>query len=377
VTPPFLRVAWPDPAAGERHALWVSPAVAPPASLEPADDRTPASRATARARAGVGLVHGGDYHNARALLSAMGRRLGPGRRSRGADPHALFRDERRQRSLEHEVLSRLLVPLEDGWRVALRRAPDVRAACEEAFGAHPGELALLPLRELLGAIGAHEWRRKGVHVPALEGRVHPHHGVYAPVRGEYVELVAAAARGWRAAGKAALDVGTGTGVLALLLARAGARVTATDVAPAAVACARENVARFGLTDRVEVILADLYPPAGRFDLVVSNPPWLPGEAVSPLEHAVYDPGGRFLSALVAGLPARLAPEGEAWIVLSDLAERLGLRRPGHLEDLARAAGLRLVEVSEARPTHPRARDLSDPLHAVRAAEVTRLHRLRR
>jgi SAM-dependent methyltransferase len=273
------------------------------------------------------------------------------------------------------VLSRLLVPVGPGWEVSLGRAPDVARACEEALGPPPAEAGLLPLRELLGIVGAHEWRRRGVPVPALGAAVHPAYGVYAPVRGEYVALVAAAAAEWPVAGRRALDVGTGTGVLAAVLARAGARVVATDDAPAAVACARENVARLGLEGSVEVIQADLFPPEGAFDVIVSNPPWLPAEAASPLERAVYDPGGRFLRRLVAGLAARLAPGGEAWLVLSDLAERLGLRAPGQVAELVEEAGLAIAATREAAAAHPRARDRSDPLHAARAAERTRLLRI--
>jgi methylase of polypeptide subunit release factors len=257
--------------------------------------------------------------------------------------------------------------------VPLAQAPDVRSALAEALGPPPGESGLLPLRDLLGMVGAHEWRRRGVKVAALEASVHPHWGVFAPVRAEHVDLVAAAARARSLAGALALDVGTGTGVLAFVLARAGARVIATDAEPRAVACARENAARLGLADRVEVVEADLFPPgAARFDLVVSNPPWLPGTAVSALERAVYDPGGAFLERLVAGLPPRLAPGGEAWIVLSDLAERLGLRAAGAVEALAAGAGLSVRVGAEVAPSHPRARDRDDPLHDVRAAERTRL-----
>jgi hypothetical protein len=108
---------------------------------------------------------------------------------------------------------------------------------------------------------------------------------------------------------------------------------------------------------------------------VSNPPWLPDEARTPLERAVYDPGGAFLERLVLGLPDRLAPGGEAWIVISDLAERLGVRPAGHVEALAARAGLRVSDVRSAKAAHPRARDQTDPLHAFRASEVTRLYRL--
>lgn len=400
--PPEL--VWRTP-CGERRAAWLSGLVPPPARAGAVDDRTRAAAALARARRGEGLVYAGDYHNARQLLTAMAHRLAPAtsrptrpsgahgaRRSArpasearrperppaetGGDLSAAFREERAAKRLEHELLTRLVVPIEAGWRVALARAPDVAAACEEALGPMAASPGLLPLRELLGIVGAHEWRRRGVEVPALGSRLHPHYGVYAPVRGEYVDLVANAAAEWPVAGKHAIEVGTGTGVLALVLARAGARVIATDVEPAAVACARENAARLGLAERVEVVRADLFPEGiGPADLVVSNPPWLPGEAASPLERAVYDPGGRFLERLVSALPARLAPGGEAWIVVSDLAERLGLRPAGAVEALAARAGLAVRDVRETHPTHPRARDRADPLHAARAAERTRLYRI--
>jgi methylase of polypeptide subunit release factors len=381
-SPPVL--VWRTP-SGERHAVWLSGLVPPPARAGAADDRTTAATALARARRGEALVYAGDYHNARQLLGAMARRLerrasDPRRLDRSAPPPstdlaAAFRAERALKQLQHEVLTRLAVPIEAGWRVALARAPDVTAACEEALGPMPQETGLLPLRELLGIVGAHEWRRRGIEVPALGARIHPHYGVYAPVRGEYVELVAAAAVEWPVAGKRAYDVGTGTGVLALVLARAGARVVATDVEPAAVACARENAATLRLSDRVEAVQADLFPEdAEPADLVVSNPPWLPAEAASPLERAVYDPGGRFLERLLLALPGRLAPGGEAWIVVSDLAERLGLRPPGTIEALAQRAGLAVLAIREARPAHPRARNREDALHAARAAERTRLYR---
>jgi methylase of polypeptide subunit release factors len=322
-------------------------------------------------------VYAGDHHNARQLLAAMGRRLA----ERGAgdgksDLAARFRAERRAKLREHEILSRLLVPMVDGWRIGLRRAPDVARACDEALGPPPSEQGLLPLRDLLGLIGAHEWRHRGVEVPALGARVHPHYGVFAPVRGEYVGLVAAAAERWPFAGRLAFEVGTGTGVLAFVLARAGARVVATDLEPRAVACARENAARLGLADRVEVIEADLFPP-GEADLVVSNPPWIPAVPHTPLDRAVYDPRGEVVARLVAGLDAHLRPGGEAWIVISDLAERLGLRPPGHLAALAGAAGWDAEAAFSTAAAHPRARDAADPLHEARSAEITTLWRLTR
>jgi methylase of polypeptide subunit release factors len=195
------------------------------------------------------------------------------------------------------------------------------------------------------------------------------------VRGEYADLVGAALASRDLAGKVVFDVGTGTGVLAFLAARRGATVVATDSEPRAVACARENAERLGLAGRVEVREADLFPE-GRADLILCNPPWVPADAHTPLERAVYDPGGRFLSGFLAGLRDHLAPGGEAWLVVSDLAERLGLRGPGALEAAFAGAGLHRAEVRSAPASHPRSKDPDDPLHEARAGEVTSLHVLR-
>jgi SAM-dependent methyltransferase len=364
----------PLPGGPPRPAAWLSRAAPPPRRLGPADDRTRAGDALRRLRAGEGLVYRGDYRNARQLLSALGRRLAP-RADPRLGPAEAFRRERARRLEAQAVLGRLLVPVGPGWRVALPRAPELAAALGEALGAAPAGEGLLPLREILGAVGAHEWRRRGVEVPALGARVHPWYGVFAPVRSEYADLVGAALAGRDLSGRLAFDVGTGTGVLAFLAARRGARVVATDAAPEAVACARDNAARLGLSDRVEAREADLFP-GGRADLVLCNPPWVPAEPHGPLDRAVYDPGSRFLSRFLAGLPEHLAPGGEALLVLSDLAERLGLRPPGFLAAAAEAAGLSLERLASAAPRHPRARDPEDPLHAARAGEVTSLWRLR-
>ena len=367
-----------DAGGAPRAVLWLSAAAPPPHRLGDADDRTPAGEALRRVRAGEALRYGGDFRNARQLLAALSRRLGP-RPDPRLSPAEAFARERHRRREARLLLNRLLVPVGPGWIVPLPRAPDASAALAEALGpapeAPPGVEGLLPLRELLGAVGAHEWRRSGLPVAALGARIHPHHGVFAPVRGEYLEAVAAELAGRDLAGALVFDVGTGTGVLGFLAARRGARVVATDAEPRAVACARENAARLGLADRVEVVEADLFPP-GRADLVLCNPPWIPADAHSPLERAVYDPGGRFLAGFLAGLPEHLVPGGEALLTLSDLAERLGLRPPGFLSGAFAEAGLELVSTRAGAPSHPRSQDEEDPLHLARRDEVVSLFRLR-
>jgi methylase of polypeptide subunit release factors len=173
----------------------------------------------------------------------------------------------------------------------------------------------------------------------------------------------------------AFDIGTGTGVLAAALARRGlGRVIATDLDPRALVCARENLERLGLSAQVDVVQADLFPD-GRATLVVCNPPWVPARPSSPIERGIYDPESQMLRRFVAELPAHLESGGEGWLILSDLAEHLGLRQRSQLLAAFDAAGLKVIDRIDVRPTHPRASDKTDPLHAARAAEVTSLWRL--
>ncbi|MBC7490550.1 MAG: class I SAM-dependent methyltransferase, partial [Glaciimonas sp.] len=218
----------------------------------------------------------------------------------------------------------------------------------------------------------HEWRKKGVEIPALDDRIHPHYGVFSPVRGEYINLVAQAPL---KVTSLAFDIGTGTGVLAAVLARRGfARVVATDQNVRALACAKENLMRLGLRQQVEIVQADLFPP-GRAPLIVCNPPWLPARPISPIEYAVYDPDSQMLCGFLNGVAAHLAPGGEAWLILSDLAEHLTLRSRATLLGWIGKAGLTIIGRMDVKPHHPKVADAADPLHAARAAEVTSLWRL--
>ncbi len=369
--------------AGEtRTARWRSERAAPPPRrVEVVDDRLSADAAFRLASEGTALLWRGDFQNARQLLQALMRRADRKsakaaaravQKMAEASPAERFHLHRQAQAQRARTLGALLIPVEGDYSIALRRAPDWRAACTEAWGPASGEASVVALRELLGVVGAHEWRKKGVEVTALGGRIHPHYGVFSPVRGEYIDLVAQAPLPGTGL---AFDIGTGTGVLAAVLARRGVRrVVATELAPRALACAQDNLRRLGLQDRVELLAADLFPP-GRAPLVVCNPPWLPARPSSAIEQAVYDEGSRMLKGFLAGLHEHLEPGGEGWLVLSDLAEHLGLRSRDDLLGWIAAAGLRVLGRLDTRPRHGKAQDAGDPLHAARAAEVTSLWRL--
>ncbi|GAC1546889.1 MAG: class I SAM-dependent methyltransferase [Collimonas sp.] len=361
-----------------RSARWRSENGNPaPKRVVIADDRMTADTAYRLACEGTGMLWRGDFQNARQLLQALARRAEPKAEKRGkprkqpTSPTDAFNLHRQAQSQRARTLGMLLLPFDADYSIPLRRAPDVHLACNEAYGA-PTAPFVASLRELLGLIGAHEWRKKGVEIAALGERIHPHYGVYSPVRGEYIELVAAAPL---PSTKLAFDIGTGTGVLAALLAKRGVqRVMATDMDPRALSCARENLLRLNLDNKVTLLQADLFPE-GRAPLVICNPPWIPARPSSPIEHAVYDPESRMLRGFLSGLAQHLEPGGEGWLILSDLAEHLGLRSRAELLAAIDTAGLQVVGKTDIRPQHPKVSDQTDPLHAARAAELTSLWRL--
>jgi SAM-dependent methyltransferase len=357
------------------------------------DDTLPADIAYRLMCEGTAVLWQGDFHNARQLLQALARRTEKKSNKKSTqhrnthqtivtsadkpiDTAQTFHLHRQALGQRARVLSLLLIPLDADYRIPLRRAPDVKDACLQAWEPPSGDASMVSLRELLGLVGAYEWRKKGVEIPALgkppNNRIFPHYGVFSPLRGEYIDLVANTPIRDKTL---AFDIGVGTGVLSALLVKRGVqRVIATDQDPRALACARENLERLGVMPKVELVDIDLFPN-GLVPLIVCNPPWVPARPTSPIEHAVYDEDSKMLRGFLSGLRAHLTPEGEGWLILSDLAEHLGLRSRETLLHWIDQGGLEVLERKDIKPRHGKTADTEDPLHIARAAEVTSLWRL--
>lgn len=187
-------------------------------------------------------------------------------------------------------------------------------------------------------------------------------GVFIP-RPETEVLVEKALEAVAATGSPrVLDVGTGTGCIAVSIAseRSDATVTATDLDAAAASLCEENARLAGVADRVSVLVGDLFEPLeGRapFDLIVSNPPYVPegARASLPSEVRDFEPGAALfagpegldvLERLVAGAPAHLA-EGSSLALEADEsnAETVAV--------MLRSAGWRDVEVCADLAGRPR------------------------
>lgn len=175
------------------------------------------------------------------------------------------------------------------------------------------------------------------------------------------------AAGWD--GLTAVDIGTGSGAIALSLAKEGpfARVVATDVSADALEVARENAEGNGLADRVEFrqgSLWDALEEGERFDVIVSNPPYVAESERGALQpevaeweppEALFAPGGGLsvLAALVDGAPEHLRPGGllaveiglgQAQRVVERIESRGAYGTPRVVKDLAGRERVILAEV---------------------------------
>ena len=367
--PPAVR--WTE-AGAPRSARWRSESGAtPPGRVVVADDRITADAAYRLACTGTAMLWRGDFQNARQLLNALARRAERKPFRPGATPAETFHRYRQAQAQRAHTLGMLLLPFDADHGVPLRRAPDVRQACAEAWG--PGrEPCVASLRALLGIIGAHEWRKNGVAVPALGDRVHPHYGVFAPIRGEYVDLVAQAPLPSQAL---AFDVGTGNrrprrrACPARRRARRGhrpgspcARLRARESRPARPRGAGRGGRRGSLPRRTRA--------ARRLQPAVDSGAAVLADGARDLRPRGPD------AAPIPGRARRASRAGRRGLARAlGLAEHLGLRSRAELLAAFDAAGLEVVGRLDARPQHPRAADAADPLHAARAAEVTSLWRL--
>ena len=359
-----------------------------------ADDTLTADDAYHLACEGTAILWRGDFQNARQLLQALVRRIDkPSKKSKRAGKRVdksadtaskktakdIFNQHRLIQSQRARILGMLLIQCNPDHTISLRRAPNISQACTEAYGA-VSQSYVVSLRELLGVVSAHEWRKNGLPILADEHGepvfVHPHYGVFSPVRGEYIELVCNAPLPKALDSEStAFDIGVGTGVLSIILAmRDIQKIVATDQDDRALTCAKENIALLSLGEQIEIVKANLFPP-GKASLIVCNPPWVPARPSSTLEHAVYDPESQMLKGFLAGLKDHLSPEGEAWLILSDLAEHLELRTRQELLSWIESAGLVVLGRIDTKPKHPKSNDETDLLYFARAAETTSLWRL--
>jgi len=278
---------------------------------DPVDRGTSARRAAHRLRDGDTLFVTDAWHTALVVMRALRELLGE------PPKNADFPTKQAARRAWREASNRLVVPVV-AHRVALTGAPDIGFLAElypelDRFG--------LPFPAALDLFNAWQRYEEGVPLAVLGHRIHPFYGTYAPSRTSHLELFATwLAQDTGARGRA-IDVGTGSGILALMLCRAGFDdVQATDVSPNAVLSVRRQMARHEAGLPLTVRQGDLLEGVeGLFDRIVFNPPWMQGLIESPLDRALVFDDDLFPRFFDQALE-HLAPEGRVVLVFSNVIE---------------------------------------------------------
>jgi len=309
------------------------------------DAQEPPRELLARLAAGAAVVLTGPYAYVDAIFRYC-QRFERQLVARDACAHIADRAQRsaafteaRRRKLHHLLL------LAQGDRLLRVADPPDTAGLQEWLEEPTGERTfLIPVRRLQRILTDRRRASEGIRIRGLDGpiTIRPH--VYVPADQSVPAMFLECAELIR--GKSVLDMGTGTGVLALLAARMGAAgVVATDSNPKAVANARLNAQKLGLEDTVEVRgPADLFDSvAGEtFDVILFNAPWIQGEPQTAYDTANYDPGYRVLDGFIRSAPEHLAPGGAVLLQYSNVSQRMGEDSIERLHGVLRANGLRVA-----------------------------------
>jgi methylase of polypeptide subunit release factors len=313
--------------------------------VEVHDARESPSALHARLAAGAGIVLCGPYGYVDAIFCYC-QHYERGLVARAEVPRVAGRAQRSAAfaRLRRLKLHRLLLVACGDRLLDVQDPPDTAGLQEWLEGPTGDGTFLIPLRRLQRILTDMRRAREGITIAGLDGTITIRPHVYVPsdqsvpaMFAEYRHLIA---------GKRVLDMGTGTGVLALLAAQLGAaEVVATDNNPKAVENARLNVERLRPEGTVQTRgPADLFASVQGevFDVILFNAPWVKGEPRTLYDTAIYDPGYRVIDGFMQAVSGHLAPGGAILLQYSDVSQRRGENSIVHLEDILAANGLHVV-----------------------------------
>ena len=299
-------------------------------------DRTAAPRmAAAHLASGGSLIVSDRYSTGGFILAQLHALLEPPPADAPYRARQAFQRAYRQASM------RLLAPISKH-QIALSDTPEIGFLKELYPERSTFVLPYVEVQDLAAA-----WKRYHAGVPlAVVGHaVHPYYGTYVPTRTSHLELFGTWLSAYQGPRVNAIDVGTGCGVLALMLARRGfEQILATDTNPNAVESVRREVRGLATDPPITAVQADLLGDGTEpVELVVFNPPWTRGRVDGLLDQALYyDDDGLFERFFEQAL-ARLTPDGRVVFVFSNVTQLVQPDTPHPIEVELERGRFRLVQ----------------------------------
>lgn len=245
-----------------------------------------------------------------------------------------------QMQIRRKEASRLLVRI-------LNHQVDIPGAPEIGFlkELYPNQDSFfLPLLDIQALYGAWKTYEDGVSFPVLGHRLHPFWGTYLPHRMTHLELFGTWLSQFKGARQIGIDVGVGCGVLAFMMCRAGFKqVIGTDCNQNAVESVSRQQKKVGYPTPLELVHTDLLTNVtATADLIVFNPPWVPGKPADTIQQALMYQDGLFKRFFDQAF-GRLAPEGRVVLVFSNVLRLVRPDAPHPIEQELKRNRFELVQ----------------------------------
>ena len=233
-------------------------------------------------------------------------------------PNTTFKEQQEYRS-EYQRLSNLVLLEIVDQKLCAKKSPHIGWLAK--FYPENNQF-FLTFPQVQGLNSAWQWYENGISIPVLRNKLHPFYGTYFPTRFEHLILFDNWLKHYKGPKKSAIDVGVGSGVLALQMVQHGfQKVYGTDINPNAIVGLTEFMGTTKLSRKIELDFGHLF---GKWDqqteLIVFNPPWLPETRDGGgIDDAIYYNKVLFPDFFVAA-KKRLLPDGKLILLFSNLAQ---------------------------------------------------------
>ncbi len=245
-------------------------------------------------------------------------------------PNDSFTEQRAHRAEYHRLSNLILIQVIDH-KLVVKKAPAI--GWFEKLYPDQDEF-YLPFPQVQGLNSSWQWYKNGIVIPVLRNKVHPFYGTYFPTRFEHLEVFDNWLKRYEGAKKTAVDVGIGSGVLALQMVQYGfQKVFGTDTNPNAIFGLKEFMGDTKLSRKIEL---DFAPFFGKFEkqteLIVFNPPWLPAsESLTGVDDAMYYDDALF-PEFFAKAKEQLLPDGKLVLLFSNIGQITNVTKDHPIEN---------------------------------------------
>ncbi|WP_306455294.1 methyltransferase [Winogradskyella pacifica] len=263
------------------------------------------------------------YNNGSVLLNGLQEHLNR------TLPNTSFKEQRAFRAVYHKLSNLIIVEIENH-QILVKKAPII-GWLKKLYPETSDFLLTLP--QVQGLNSAWQWYTNGITIPGLRNKIYPYYGTYFPTRFEHLELFDNWLKRYSGPKKSAIDVGVGSGVLALQMVKHGfQKVFATDTNPNAIIGLTEMMGDTKLSRKIELDFGSLFGKwTNKTELIVFNPPWLAETRdLNNLDEAIYYNDTLF-SEFFEAAKQMLLPDGKLVLIFSNFAQITGVAKSNPIE----------------------------------------------